>query len=70
MAANNRHFNETKQVQRFGLRKLGVGVVSVLLGVTMFAALGTTKVSADQNPAQVEKQTKDQDKADVSDNKE
>lgn len=70
MAANNRHFKETRQVQRFGLRKLGVGVVSVLLGVTMFAALGTTKVSADQNPAQVEKQTKDQDKADVSDNKE
>lgn len=70
MAANNRHFNETRQVQRFGLRKLGVGVVSVLLGVTLFAAMGTTQVSADSATAQVEKQTKDQDKAAVSENKE
>lgn len=45
--AANRHFDKLRQVQRFSLRKLGVGVVSVLLGTTFFTVLGANPVQAD-----------------------
>ncbi|MGK4127315.1 YSIRK-type signal peptide-containing protein, partial [Ligilactobacillus saerimneri] len=52
MTGRNNHFmwKETKRIPRYSLRKLNVGVASVLLGVTIFGfnvLIDQTKVSAD-----------------------
>ncbi|WP_035162605.1 YSIRK-type signal peptide-containing protein [Ligilactobacillus saerimneri] len=51
MTGRNNHFmwKETKRIPRYSLRKLNVGVASVLLGVTIFGfnvLIDQTKVSA------------------------
>ena len=50
VVSKQRNFEETKRTPHYGLRKLNVGVASVLLGVTVFGinvALDPAKAAAD-----------------------
>lgn len=50
VSKNNQHLKETlssQQVPHYGLRKLGVGVASVLLGATLYFGMQPTNVQAD-----------------------
>lgn len=51
MSKNNKRLREAKQanqIQHWSVRKLSIGVVSVMLGTTIFVATGATNVHADQ----------------------
>lgn len=60
LSKNNRQQSELKHTnkrQRFGLRKLTVGVASVLLGTTFFMGAQTVVAHADAPVAQAGQQT-------------